>query len=129
MRNPFGARDDEYRWDRLGFTLVTVVGVGLVVFAGGAAHRGWIVSLSFVAAVTFVIVYGRLSWRSTYAGRATMFAMRVTALYTGHTALGLWWRYPYWETGQTIVYLFILISVTYKLLALWRSQKANQPIV
>lgn len=125
MRNPLGPRHDENRWDRLVFTFVTVVGVLIIVFAGGAAHRPWIVTISFAAAVVFVLVYGRYNWRSTYPGRATMFAMRVTALYTGHTALVLWWRYPGWETGQTLVYWAILVSVAYKLLAMWRSQRAR----
>ena len=125
MRNPLAPRHDEQRWDRLVFTAVTIAGILVIVFAGGAAHRAWIVSLSFVAAAVFVLVYSRFNWRSTYPGRATMFAMRVTALYTGHTALGLWWRYPGWETGQTLVYWAILVSVAYKLLAMWRSQRAR----
>lgn len=125
MRNPLAPRHDESKWDRVVFTAITLAGVLVIVFAGGAAHREWIVTFSFVLACLFVLVYRRYNWRSTYPGRATMLAMRVTSLYTGHASLVLWWEYPHWEVGQTLVYWAIFISVAYKLLAMWRSQHAR----
>lgn len=71
--------------------------------------------------LAFVLIYRRRTWRSTYAGRATMIAMCVTTVYTGHATAILVWRYGGWETAQALVYLFVAYAVLYKLRALTRS--------
>lgn len=120
MRNPLAARHDEHPWDRLGLACVALVGVVLVFTNHGSIYRGWFAGGAFLVSLTFVLVYRRRCWRSTYAGRSTMLSMSVTTLYTGHTSLVLWWPYNGWEKGHALTYLAILIAVLYKLMALTR---------
>lgn len=134
MRNPLAPRYDEHRWDRVTFTIVVVVGLVLAFVTPGAIYRGWFALAAFLASATFVIVYSRRAWRTTYAGRATMLAMCVTTAYSGNAALILWWPaseygYPGWENVVEVIYLGLAIAALYKLRALTRAERPPDPTV
>lgn len=101
-----------------------VVGVIVSFAVPGNIYRGWFALTAFFLSLTFVLVYSRRSWRSTFAGRASMISMAVTVVYTGNAVLVLWWPfqggygYPRWEDVAEVVYLLIALAALYKLMVL-----------
>lgn len=127
MRNPLTPREDEHRWDRLIFATLILTGVVLSMALPGNAYRPWFALAAFGFSLTFVIVYSRRPWRTTYAGRATMLSMSVTVVYTANVTLILWWPgheygYPYWEDITELIYLGLAVAAAYKLRALTRPE-------
>lgn len=130
MRNPLAARYDEHRWDRAVSVVILAVGAAVILWGGGTEYRGWFSGLAFAVSLVFVAIYQRRTWRATYAGRATMIAMCVTIVYTGHATVTLSWRYDGWETTQAFIYLLVAYAALYKLRALTRRSNpaaANDP--
>ena len=130
MRNPLAARYDEHRWDRAASVLFLAAGAVAILAGGGIEYRGWFSGLAFAVSLVFVLTYRRYSWRTTYAGRATMIAMCVTVIYTAHATLTLAWRYEGWEITQAFIYLLVAYAAGYKLRALTRRPNpaaANDP--
>lgn len=130
MRNPLTPRPGEHRWDRAVFAFIIGAGVVVSVVLPGNAYRPWFALTAFILALTFVLVYSRRPWRSTYAGRAAMLSMSVTVVYTANVVAILWWPsdgygYPWWEDITEVVYLGLAVAAAYKLWALVRPEPAG----
>lgn len=111
-----------------GRIILVLFAVGVIVsfVVPGNLYRGWFALAAFLFSLTFVLVYSRRNWRSTFAGRASMLSMGATVVYTANVVLILWWPfheaygYPYWEDATEIIYLTIALAALYKLLVLLR---------
>lgn len=131
MRSPLAARYDEHRWDRAIFWSLFVVGFATVLLTDGAGIRAYFAGVAFILALTFVLVYSRRAWRTTYAGRAAMLSMIVTTLYTANATVILWWPqydsgFPFWEQTTEFIYFAVAMAVLYKLRALTRKPDAGE---
>lgn len=90
-------------------------------------YRGWFALGAFLLSLLFVLVYSRRNWRSTFGGRASMLSMLTTVAYTANVCMYLWFPhdgglgYPGWEQVTELVYLLIMVTVVYKLFALFRA--------
>lgn len=130
MRNPLAARYDEHPWDRAIFWFLFAVGLIVVVATEGTGARAYFALTAFILALSFVLLYSRRAWRTTYAGRAAMLSMIVTTMYTANATLILWWPhydhgFPFWEQTTEFIYFAVAMAALYKLRALTRKPKVG----
>lgn len=135
MRNPLAPRYDEHPWDRLVLWGLFAILLVVVLATDGTGARPYFAGAACILSGTFVVLYWRRSWRTTYAGRAAMLSMVVTTMYTANATLILWWPhydygFPNWEDTTEFIYMCVAMAALYKLRALTRRtdpEAANDP--
>ena len=121
---------DAYWVDAVVFWTILILGVVAIFLTPLGEARKWFILPAAILSVSFVLVYSRRPWRSTYAGRAVMISTSVTAIYSTQAAIILWYPshvygYPGWQNVQEFIYLLIALAMGYKLRAVTRESRPD----